>query len=56
MSLVTKEKPAGTSVPVVNFALPNTVRGTFAGAFKKKQGRCLTSQKSDEGERVYRVL
>ena len=35
---------------------PHTVRGTFAGAFKKKQGRCLTSQKSDEGERVYRVL
>ena len=55
MSLVTEEKPAGTSVPVVNFALPNTVRGSFSGAFKKKLGLDITSAKGD-GDPVYRIL
>lgn len=33
----------------------HTVRGTFAGAFKKKLGLVLTSKKAEGAERVYRV-
>ena len=33
----------------------HTVRGTFAGAFKKKLGLAITSEKAAGGERVYRV-
>lgn len=34
---------------------PHTVRGTFAGAFKKKLGLTIVSEKSQGGERVYRL-
>ena len=33
----------------------HTVRGTFAGAFKKKLGLAITSAKPEGGERVYRI-
>ncbi len=33
----------------------HTVRGTFAGAFKKKLGLAITSEKPDGGERIYRI-
>lgn len=33
----------------------HTVRGTFAGAFKKKLGLTITSSKDAGGERVYRI-
>ncbi len=33
----------------------HTVRGTFAGAFKKKLGLNLTSDKAEGGDRVYRL-
>ncbi len=33
----------------------HTVRGTFAGAFKKKLGLTLVSHKPQGGDRVYRV-
>ena len=33
----------------------HTVRGTFAGAFKKKLGLAITSEKSEGGERVYKI-
>ena len=33
----------------------HTVRGTFAGAFKKKLGMTLTSEKATGAERVYRT-
>lgn len=33
----------------------HTVRGTFAGAFKKKLGLTLLSDKPEGGERVYRI-
>ena len=34
---------------------PHTVRGTFAGAFKKKLGLTLSSSKDEHGQRVYRI-
>jgi Protein of unknown function (DUF3489) len=33
----------------------HTVRGTFAGAFKKKLGLTITSDKIEGGERTYRI-
>lgn len=33
----------------------HTVRGTFAGAFKKKLGLTIVSEKAQSGERVYRI-
>jgi hypothetical protein len=33
----------------------HTVRGTFAGALKKKLGLTLTSEKPEGGERIYRI-
>jgi hypothetical protein len=33
----------------------HTVRGTFAGAFKKKLGLAITSEKPEGGERIYRI-
>lgn len=33
----------------------HTVRGTFSGAFRKKLGLTLTSEKAPQGERVYRL-
>ncbi len=33
----------------------HTVRGTFAGAFKKKLGLQITSTKESGGQRVYRI-
>jgi len=34
----------------------HTLRGTFAGALKKKLGLVITSNKPQQGERVYRVV
>ena len=34
---------------------PHTVRGTFAGAFKKKLGMTITSEKTQGGVRTYRA-
>ena len=33
----------------------HTVRGTFAGAFKKKLGLSVTSEKLEGGERIYKI-
>jgi len=33
----------------------HTVRGTFAGAFKKKLGLVIASEKPEGGERIYRI-
>ena len=33
----------------------HTVRGTFAGAFKKKLGLALASEKAQGGPRIYRI-
>lgn len=34
---------------------PHTVRGTFAGAFKKKLGFLIVSEKDSQANRVYRI-
>ena len=34
----------------------HTVRGTFAGAFKKKLGLNLISEKPENGDRIYRII
>ncbi len=34
----------------------HTVRGTFAGAFKKKLGLSITSEKTEGGERVHKIV
>jgi len=34
----------------------HTVRGTFAGAFKKKPGLAIVSEKPQGGERIYRIV
>lgn len=51
-------RPEGATVKQIMGAtgwLAHTVRGTFAGAFKKKLGLAITSEKPDDGERVYRI-
>ena len=51
-------RPDGTTVQQVMEAtgwLAHTVRGTFAGALKKKLGLNIVSEKSGGGDRTYRV-
>lgn len=51
-------RPEGATVSQIMAAtgwLAHTVRGTFAGAFKKKLSLTITSEKSEGGERVYRI-
>jgi len=52
------QRPEGTTIAQI-CALTgwqsHTVRGTFAGALKKKLGMTITSEKSQGGERVYRA-
>jgi hypothetical protein len=52
------ESPEGATVRQICDATgwqPHTVRGAFAGAFKKKLGLALVSDKQPGGERIYRV-
>ncbi len=52
------QRPEGATVRQICAATgwqPHTVRGAFAGAFKKKLGLTLVSGKQPGGERVYRV-
>ena len=52
------QRPEGATVAQICAAtgwLQHTVRGTFAGTFKKKLGLTITSDKPAGGERVYRV-
>jgi len=52
------QRPEGATISQICAATgwqTHTVRGTFAGAFKKKLGLTLTSDKAQGGERVYRV-
>lgn len=52
------QRPEGATVRQICDATgwqPHTVRGAFAGAFKKKLGLTLVSDKQPGGERIYRV-
>ncbi len=52
------KRPEGTTIPQICEATgwqQHTVRGTFAGAFKKKLGLAITSTKEAGGQRIYRV-
>ncbi len=52
------QRPEGATIGQIAEAtkwLPHTIRGTFAGAFKKKLGLDITSTKEAGGERVYRI-
>lgn len=52
------QRPEGATIPQICAATQwqaHTVRGTFAGAFKKKLGYTITSSKEAGGERVYRI-
>lgn len=51
-------RPEGSTVRQICEATgwqAHTVRGTFAGAFKKKLGLSIVSDKPQGGERVYRI-
>lgn len=52
------KRPEGATIGQICEAtgwLPHTVRGSFAGAFKKKLGLEITSTKDVGSERVYRI-
>ena len=52
------QRPEGATIRQICDATgwePHTVRGAFAGAFKKKLGLTLVSDKQPGGERIYRV-
>lgn len=52
------QRPEGATISQICAATgwqAHTVRGTFAGAFKKKLGLTLTSDKPEGGERIYRI-
>jgi len=52
------QRPEGATIRQICDATgwqQHTVRGTFAGAFKKKLGLTITSDKEQGGERIYRV-
>jgi hypothetical protein len=52
------QRPAGATVQQICETTgwqAHTVRGTFAGAFKKKLGLTIVSDKAQGGERVYRI-
>ena len=52
------QRPEGATIMQICSATgwqAHTVRGTFAGAFKKKLGLTIVSDKPQGGERVYRI-
>lgn len=52
------QRPEGATIAQICMATGwqvHTVRGTFAGAFKKKLGLTIVSDKAPGGERVYRI-
>jgi hypothetical protein len=53
------KRPEGATIPQICERTgwqAHTVRGTFAGAFKKKLGLTITSAKGEDGLRVYRAV
>jgi Protein of unknown function (DUF3489) len=53
------KRPSGATVDQIMKATgwqPHTVRGFFAGALKKRLGIEVTSEKREDGARVYRIV
>jgi hypothetical protein len=51
-------RPDGATVEQIGKSLhwqAHSVRGAMSGALKKKQGLTITSEKTDNGRRVYRI-
>lgn len=51
-------RPDGATVAQISKSLDwqtHSVRGAMSGALKKKQGLTITSEKTDDGRRVYRI-
>ncbi len=51
-------QPAGATVEQLSKALDwqaHSVRGAMSGALKKKHGLSVTSEKKEDGPRVYRI-
>ena len=51
-------RPEGATIDQIVKAFawqPHTVRGAIAGALKKKLGLPVTSEKTEDGPRVYRI-
>jgi hypothetical protein len=51
-------RPDGATVEQISKSLDwqtHSVRGAMSGALKKKQGLIITSEKTDNGRRVYRI-
>jgi hypothetical protein len=52
-------RPQGSTIPAIMKATgwqQHSVRGYFAGVVRKKLGLTLESEKSDSGDRVYRIV
>ena len=53
------KRPEGATINQICAATgwqAHTVRGTFAGAFKKKLGLAITSSKESGAERIYKIV
>jgi hypothetical protein len=51
-------RPDGATVEQISKSLDwqtHSVRGAMSGALKKKQGLTITSEKTDNGRRLYRI-
>jgi Protein of unknown function (DUF3489) len=51
-------RPDGATLEQISKSLAwqtHSVRGAMSGALKKKQGLTITSEKTDDGRRVYRI-
>ena len=51
-------RPDGATIEQISKSLEwqtHSVRGAMAGALKKKQGLNITSEKMEDGRRVYRI-
>jgi hypothetical protein len=51
-------RPDGATVEQISKSLDwqtHSVRGAMSGALKKKQGLAITSEKTGDGRRVYRI-
>jgi uncharacterized protein DUF3489 len=51
-------RPEGATIDQISASIgwqAHSVRGAMSGTLKKKQGLTITSDKADDGQRVYRI-